>query len=290
MPQPYQKTGYLNSDFKLFHITDQSRRTFTYHYHDFHKILIFLRGNVSYMIEGKQYALEPNDILLVRAGEIHCPVIHDDSVYERLILYVSADFFTAYQTTGTNLFRCFAPDGEPHSSLIRIKNFQDTRLPDLFSDLVRSTHTEEFGAGLFQRIKFLEFLILLNRICEQEGGSYTGASTENRTVQAILHYINDHLGEETLSVDSIAQAAFLNRSYLMHLFKAETGYTIGRYIAEKRLFLARSCIASGMSITDACYHSGFKNYTAFYYAYKNKYGSAPSKETKPYLSDKPSEG
>ena len=62
-----EKTGYLKEEFRLFHINDRTDREFSYHYHDFHKIIVFLSGKVTYHIEGKAYHLKPRDILLVRA-------------------------------------------------------------------------------------------------------------------------------------------------------------------------------------------------------------------------------
>lgn len=279
----YQKTGYLDEDFKLFYITDQNKKTFEYHYHDFHKILIFLQGNVSYVIEGKQYDLKPEDIILVQAGEIHRPVIHDTSLYERIIIYVSPEFFENCKKEGTDLFQCFSKGSSQSSGLIRLTESKSSGhssaregiLSSICKDLAASFHDKGFACALYQKTKFMEFLILVNRIVLAEQFTYTHAMTSNPVVQNILKYINDHLAEDTLSIDSIANAAFLNRSYLMHLFKEETGYTVGKYISEKRMFLARSHIMKGMSITEACYHSGFKNYSAFYYAYKNKYGNSP---------------
>ena len=57
MPE-YKKVGYLTTSFKMFHLKDTSRREFHYHYHDFHKILILLGGDVTYCIEGRTYQLE----------------------------------------------------------------------------------------------------------------------------------------------------------------------------------------------------------------------------------------
>ena len=37
-----EKTGYLKEDFRLFHINDQTKKDFSYHYHDFHKIIVFI--------------------------------------------------------------------------------------------------------------------------------------------------------------------------------------------------------------------------------------------------------
>ena len=70
MPE-YKKVGYLTTDFKMFHLKDEEMRSFHYHYHDFHKILILLNGDVTYCIEGRSYDLKKNDIVLVHAGEVH---------------------------------------------------------------------------------------------------------------------------------------------------------------------------------------------------------------------------
>ena len=70
---PSEKSGYLKEDFRLFHIKDQTPKEYKYHYHDFHKVIVFLSGKVSYHIEGKTYHLNPWDILLVSRGAIHKP-------------------------------------------------------------------------------------------------------------------------------------------------------------------------------------------------------------------------
>ncbi len=106
MPE-YKKVGYLTTDFKMFHLKDEEMRSFHYHYHDFHKILILLNGDVTYCIEGRSYDLKKNDIVLVHAGEVHKPVIHSDAVYDRIIIYVSPDFLTSYRDSDSDLSLCF---------------------------------------------------------------------------------------------------------------------------------------------------------------------------------------
>ena len=61
----------------------------------------------------------------------------------------------------------------------------------------------------------------------------------------------------------------------MHLFRQETGTTIGGYLTEKRLFAARTLIQSGCPVTEAALQSGFPSYSAFYRAYLKKYGCSP---------------
>ncbi len=60
------KRGYLNENFQVFHIRDKSFMEFEYHYHDFQKVVIFISGNVTYLIEGKAYKLQPWDVFVFK--------------------------------------------------------------------------------------------------------------------------------------------------------------------------------------------------------------------------------
>lgn len=265
----YKKSGYLESDFKLFHLKDSFRQTFDFHYHDFHKILIFLSGNASYIVEGRQYDLLPFDMLLIRAGEIHKPVIRKGAAYERIILYLSPRFFTENSSAGTDLFHCFESVKKQQSCLIRLKTAGHAPLLTVVKELPPTLRDHEFGADLYQKAKLLEYLILLNRTVQTRQVDYSPPATAHPAVLSVMEYINNHITED-LSIDAIAGSMFLNRSYMMHLFKAETGCTIGKYITEKRLFLAGQYRGQGYSVTEACYKSGFKNYASFYHASRKK--------------------
>ena len=61
----FGKRGYLTEDFRLFHLRDSRAEELDFHYHEFDKIVIFLSGRASYIIEGRSYFLEPWDVLLV---------------------------------------------------------------------------------------------------------------------------------------------------------------------------------------------------------------------------------
>ena len=62
----------------------------------------------------------------------------------------------------------------------------------------------------------------------------------------------------------------------MRLFKEETGWTIGNYIHKKRLLLARDQIRDGLPATEACFNSGFRDYSTFSRAYKKEFHTSPS--------------
>ena len=115
--EQYEKKGYLNSEFRLFHLTDQETKEVDYHYHDFDKITIFIRGKVNYMIEGRSYDLKPYDIVLVKQGDIHRLTVDNSCPYERIIVYISPNFMNAYQTDNYDLSYCFQKAAKEHSNV-----------------------------------------------------------------------------------------------------------------------------------------------------------------------------
>ncbi len=270
----FEKLGYLDDDFKIFHIVDTAKKDFEFHYHDFNKILILLKGNINYTIEGKTYSLKPYDIVLVNEGEIHKAAFLNDCEYERIIIYVLPQFINTYRDNNYNLSSCFERAKKEHSNVLRIPSMEKSKLYQVCLELVHSLNDNDFARELYQKILFLEFMIQLNRTALSNHVNFMDSENSNAKLVEILEFINAHLTED-ITIDSLAQNFYLNRFYLMHFFKAETGYTIGNYITEKRLMLAKNLVAAGNSITDACYNSGFKNYSTFSRAFKKAYHTVP---------------
>ena len=273
----YSKKGYLYDNFKIFHLVDSNLGEIDFHYHDFHKVLIHLSGNTSYSIEGQTFNLQADDIVFVSAGEVHRPIFHDDSPYERIIIYISKEFLAEYSREGNNLSYCFRNAMEKGSHVLRLHSFKNSRVAAAVGKLTANLGKDDYANELFMQVLFLEFMIELNRAAISDEVEYIFTNYAGSKIGEIIHYINEHLAED-LSVDAIAGEFFLSRYYLMHTFKNETGYTIGNYITIKRLSMAQSLINSGVAIVEAAEQAGFGTYSTFLRAYKKTYGTSPKKK------------
>ncbi|MDO4599969.1 MAG: AraC family transcriptional regulator [[Ruminococcus] gnavus] len=270
----YNKRGYLNSDFKMFHLTDQISTEFEFHYHEFHKITIFISGNVQYFIEGKTYSLEPYDIVLVNRNDIHRVQVDPSVPYERIIVYISPGFMEAYRTDHYDLSYCFEKAKKEHSNVLRIHALEKSSLFKVTNRLERSFSDTEYAGDLYRQILFLEFMIHLNRAALKNRAEFLDTSLYNPKIVNLIQYINQHL-TDSLTMDDLSARVYLSKYYMMRLFKAETGYTIGKYITYRRLLLARSLILKGVPITQACLSSGFQDYSTFSRAYKTEFQESP---------------
>lgn len=272
----YAKRGYLTDDFRIFHLVTRERREFDYHYHDFDKVLLFLKGNVTYCVEGMNYELKPYDIVLVRSGQVHRPVVRDDSVYERIVIYISRQFMEQYRSDTYDLSECFDRAMQEKTSVFRTESLEKSRLYRITKELEESFAQEEFAGELHRKVLFLELMIQLNRAVLHGDVQYLGNSQSGTRIREIITYLNTHLTED-ISIDGVAEKMFMSRYHVMHLFKRETGDTIGNYVTNKRLIRARRLIEEGRTVMDACFESGFTSYSNFARAYKKNYGESATK-------------
>ena len=264
------KTGYLKEDFRLFHINDRTDREFEWHYHDFHKIIVFVSGKVTYHIEGKTYQLKPQDILLVSQGAIHKPEIDPSIPYERYIFWIRDDL------SSPELNTCFQKANDRSFNLIRLDSALQEKLKDLLPEIEHSLRDTQFVDSILSKALFAQFMIYINRIFLKSSTAPDQKSySSDSQVEQLLKYINRNLSEN-LSIDHLAERFFFSKYHMMRKFKKETGYTIHNYIISKRLLHARSLIAQGIPVMKAAMQSGFQDYTAFVRAYKKQFGTVPT--------------
>ena len=276
------KRGYLWDDFKLFHLKDKSNLEFEFHYHDFNKIIIFISGDVTYLIEGKAYKLKPWDILLVNSNEIHKPVINSNCDYERIIIWVNSKFLEK-QSRDCDLLNCFKIVSSNKSNLIRLNTHFPAGFEYTLFKLQDACQDKEFGSKVLKNSLFLQFMVLINRLCLNIENRVDSSEVEyDETINSIINYINENINKD-LSIDSISSAFYMNKYYLMHKFKLQTGYTLHSYIMQKRLMLAAALAKKGTSVMDICIKCGFKDYSNFLRAFRNTFGVSPKKYYRTFM-------
>ena len=271
-----EKTGYLNEQFRLFHLKDQTRKEFSYHYHDFHKVVIFISGKAAYHIEGKAYQLKPWDILLVNRHAIHRPEIDSSVPYERFILWIQNDI------PWQELLKCFKKANDRSYNLVRLNSALQEKMKDILFELENSAKSDEYGREILTQSLFLQFMVYLNRIFLEKQYIFDKKSyTFDSQIASILQYINHNLKED-LSVETLSARYYVSKYHLMRKFKQETGYTLHNYIVNKRLLMARTLISNGMPVTKAAQESGFAEYSTFSRAYRKQFKTNPSEELPHY--------
>ena len=97
----------------------------------------------------------------------------------------------------------------------------------------------------------------------------------NHRFQSILQHLEDHLNDP-VTLDQLAAEAGLSKYYLIHLFQAETGYTVMDYLRRRRLEEALISLKDGNRILDAALDAGYGSEQAFSRAVRRTFGQPPS--------------
>ena len=270
------KVGYLNDNFKIFHIRDKKDIKFEYHHHDFSKIVILIDGDLTYYIECKAYILKPWDILFVNKNEIHKPVVNPNKYYERIVIWLNPDFMAKYAQGNNNLLKCFEVAIKNNYNLLRLNMKSIDIIKNLIQDIQNCNNSNEFGSEILKESLFVQLMVLMNRLFLNSDKNRDIEDIQyDKTIEGVLNYINSNL-ENDLSIDTIASEFFISKYYLMRKFKNQIGSSIHNYVVQKRLILARSLISDGLSMSSVCSRCGFNDYSSFVRAFKKVYGVSPS--------------
>ena len=265
------RAGYLRENYHYFHLRDTAGQELDFHFHEFDKVVLLLAGRVDYLVEGRSYALKPWDVLLVRHHTIHKAVIDRTQPYERIIIYLDGKYF-GRSMPEARLMGSFDQADRSGQHLLTPSDAQRQELQQVLRAYESSAGDEGVGASALRETFIIQLLIHISRM--------TASSTQPREnqydpkIQQVLSYINEHLTEE-LSVEQLAEQAYLSKYHFMRLFKAQTGSTVHAYVQQKRLLHAARLIREGASVGKAAADSGFGDYSAFHRAFRESFGISP---------------
>lgn len=266
---------YQDSKIHIHHTYDQfpSPASFSMHAHEELELFYFISGIGRYIVEGNCYDLQPGDILLMRTAEAHKLEIEPGTPYERIAVHFPATQFVAIDP-GHRLLRPFLDHPLGQFNQYRQDPSKRPMLEHLFSQLCRPV-----GTSVQMHLQLSAYLLpVLYELGEAYDLRASNMPKASQQLPAQLAtYINDHLFED-ISLDNISQTFFLSKSSVNRVFKQATGSSVWKYVIIKRLLAARAMIQCGQSAGEACARCGFKDYSAFFRAYRAKFGHSPSED------------
>lgn len=259
---------YKDADLFCHHSLDPSPSPaeFYMHAHERMEILHFLSGDAQYLVEGSVYPLHPGELLVMNRAEAHKLQLLSDRPYERIVLHFSPSVLRGIDPEGL-LLRVFAD-----KPLGKRNRYVSDRFPALFSSF------DAAGSGVQLRLHMLLILAnVLDELAGLTGNTLPAADEPEAAPQQILQYVNLHLFED-ISLSSVSRAFFLSPSQLNRVFRRATGSSVGEYIRVKQLLAARERILAGTSPAAASAACGFRDYSTFFRAYRERFGCAPSRD------------
>lgn len=243
-----------------------------FHFHEQYEIYLLLEGEIAYYVEQSRCSMKPGDLILFTDQEIHKAVNLSRTPFTRMVIHLDPLYVWQFCTPQTNLLRCFHQHRPGVNNIISLNPEQLERFQKYFYQLQGSHAAGEYGADILGISALMRLLLMINEsflfLPDQDPEFYS------HRLQPVMSYIDRHVAEP-ITLDSIAQVCSLDKYYLSHLFKRETGSTIFQYILVKRISIARELLSMGTSVAETCVQSGFGDYANFIRTFKKTTGYSP---------------
>lgn len=263
----------LSSDYEIYYYSDTELEKVNLHHHDFYECYLFLSGDVSYIIEGRDYTLRPGDIILINTKELHQPIIHSKAVsYDRIVLWINKAFLYGLSSESLDLSSCF--EANEKGNVIRTNVDNQQNIKTLLYKLLQMEVYGGLGRELLYKAYITELLVLLNTLVFKSSTQLDIEIKKSNLIEDIIVYINQHL-EEDIRIEDLSELFYISKFHLLREFKKFTGTTIHKFIIQKKLILSKELILAGNPITSVYSQCGFGDYSNFFRAFKNEYGVTP---------------
>lgn len=229
-------------------------------YRPFHSLAYRLLGGATFLQDGTHLLdTEQDDITF-------CPAGFD---------------FTKQAEKGRIIVIHFTSDAPLPDNILRFQPKDTQHFKQLFQKLCETWTQKNPGWEYDAKIYFYQIIRDMER---------QWAQTENATRQRlapVLEYIQAHLGDSTLSVDTLAKQCAVSDTYLRKLFVQQLGETPQKYISRLRLERATELLRSGYySVSEIADRCGFNNPNYFSLFIKKETGLSPLQYRKHLLSPK----
>lgn len=261
------------NSFSFTHVVSQDCNL-SIHLHDNYEVYKAISDNVRYFVEGTFYDLNSGDIIITNNREIHRPIITNKAPYERSFIQFSPSIFPQIKDINYNPLDLFTNRKHGHLNHIIIPepavSVVDKYFESIEACFVLNTDKSKYEA----RLVLNQLLIELKTIHEGLNiDKHKEHSTDPRIIKILEHL--DMYFLDPFDLNEFSKLHHIDKYYLSHLFKSNTGFTLLEYIHSKRIQYAKLLIARDLSLNEISLSCGFNDYSNFFKTFKRLVGRSP---------------
>ncbi|WP_053362238.1 AraC family transcriptional regulator [Bacillus sp. FJAT-27251] len=248
-----------------------------FHSHQEYEIYIFHGGSCRYIVHNHIYDLEPGDILLLDGKTLHKPNIEKNSDYVRSHIHFSPHWIKDILAGMGSMYLLEAFE-KLHHCLIRTKENPELKYLEAvvsrLAEIKRTSPEKNQHAITEMKVLLLQVLIIVHRLGQHHSIKMTGKKMDKAEhAENIAEYIQKNYMNK-LSIQTIAEALNLSKSYAAHVFKEMTGFTIMEYVMGCRLNQVKYLleIQPDKPLKEIAHECGFESVSHFSRYFREKVG------------------
>ncbi len=274
-----------------YHGSTQNWSMKGFHFHKQYEIILFLNDGATLEVENCVYPVQKGDLFLINNKEYHRTCGVEGKDYARYVLMFDPEMLSSMKDAFQYDFKeFFEQRRENFMHKLSLEGENLAKIERLFLEVEQYTgEKNDPVAKVNLKLTILRLLISVNEmyhflvydgnenvLLEQESVDFESPVLYRERIEQIKKYICIH-AEDKLDLDHIAQKFYMNRYYLSHYFKKETGFTILQYITNQKMMLAKTLLRDGVSITEAAIRLSYSSDSHFISVFKKNVGITPKK-------------
>jgi AraC-like DNA-binding protein len=222
------------------------------------------------------YNAKKGDLVLINTYDIHRTVYSDCSENDRIVLYFNDNFIRNIKKLEKNYDFLSKIQS---SNILRLNPKQQIIIENILIKMLKEYNSNGEEKELYLKILLSELLMRINRY-NRENRYIDKINPMQEKIMEVVTYINNNYSKKQ-SISFLAKRFSISESYLSHLFKDVTGFTVINYINTVRIKEAqRLLINTNKTITEIANQVGFNTITHFGRVFKKSINTSPSKYRK----------
>lgn len=264
-----------------------------FHFHNQYEIILFLCDGARLEIGNRIYQVKTGDLFVINNKEYHRTCMTEDKAHNRYVLMFEPELLERMVKAFDYDFAMFFKNRSEsflHKLHLEVENL--ARIEHLFQRIEACVNSKKNDEDLVRvQLSILELVTAINEMYQffindsqgsreadelkQEAG-FEDPILYRERVEQIKKYIATHV-DEKLDLDELAGRFFLNRYYLSHYFKKETGFTVLRYVTNQKMTAAKVLLKEGYSVTEVASRLAYNSDSHFITVFKKNTGITPKK-------------
>lgn len=217
--------------------------------------------------------LHRGDVAFIPQYIFHKADLYTPDIYDRVIINVTNSVLTTASGAKMNLLSCFEPVNDPH---IHTVHFNDAELEELLAHCHKLSDNLLCSNPGSDILSDAYFKIIMEKLTSR----YTSDPIKHYPnimpplVSQTFEYIDKHLTED-ISLKDLENEIHHNGTYISRCIKNISGLSLQQYLIAKRIALSCKLLKEGKTASEACYLSGFNNYSNFSRTFTKQMGQSP---------------
>lgn len=214
------------------------------HSHDYHQLVLPLRGVINIEVEGYVGKVAPGECVVIKTGEIHHFTANEEA---RFVVADLVELPSNLAQSESLVFSITPP-------LISYLNFIEKQLEHQVNPELEQSMFETFVLLLAEQGMFKQL---------------------DHRIRAVLEYVLEHLSER-LTIDDLAKIACLSPTQFKKLFKVQVGLSPMQFITRERMEKAKALLMhTDYPIQLVAEQVGYSDLSSFGRRFTEHFGLSP---------------